>query len=466
MAESIKFQLYSKLPVWVQNVACSLAGLNMRRSRHGRVFQEMLEFLRHSQWWSLEEQKAYQDEQLQRVIEHVYETVPYYREIFDERRLKPTDIQTVEDLPKLPILEKKTVRSRMKDLVSTTWPKKRLVHGHTGGTTGTSLQLISDIETSPWQWAVWWRHRERFGLKLHDPFVVFAGRSVIPLDQMKPPIWRRNWPMHQTYVSIHHITKQNLPILADYLCSRKVKFYSGYPSAVYLVAVYFLENKIRLPHPPAVVTLGAETLLPHQRRAIAEAFDSVVTDQYGASEMCGNISACEKGNYHVDMEFGAIEFLPLKNMPANARRIVCTGFWNMAMPLIRYDIGDIATLGDECDCGRAAPVVEKIDGRIESYVLTPDGRQLGRLDFLFKDSENIEEAQFVQYEISSVTLNLVVSPNYSSSDEKQLLDDMRRYLGSEIIIKPEYLKSIPREANGKFRQIISKVFQQQQSLSD
>jgi len=111
-------------------------------------------------------------------------------------------------------------------------------------------------------------------------------------------------------------------------------------------------------------------------------------------------------------------------------------------------------------------VVEKIDGRIESYVLTPDGRQLGRLDFLFKDSENIEEAQFVQVEISSVTLNLVVTSNYSSSDEKQLLEDMRRYLGTEIKIKPEYLKSIPREANGKFRQIISKVFQQQQSLTD
>jgi len=183
--------------------------------------------------------------------------------------------------------------------------------------------LISDIDTLPWQWAVWWRHRERFGLKLHDPFIVFAGRDVVPLSSMDPPVWRRNLAMHQTYLSVHHLTQKNIPVIADYLCQRKVKYYSGYPSAIYLVACYFLEKNIHLPHPPRVIVTGAETLLPYQRDVISKAFETEVADQYGASESCGNISECEKHMYHVDMEFGAVEFLPLSGMPDNTRRIVC-----------------------------------------------------------------------------------------------------------------------------------------------
>jgi phenylacetate-CoA ligase len=230
------------------------------------------------------------------------------------------------------------------------------------------------------------------------------------------------------------------------------------------VARYFLEKSISLPHPPRLVVTGAETLLPHQRYVIEKAFDTEIADQYGASEQCGNISECEKHTYHVDMEFGNIEFLEMEGMPSDVRRIVCTGFKNMAMPLIRYEIGDIATVSDAiCPCGRKSPTVKKIDGRIESYVITPDGRYLGRLDFLFKDSKNIEEAQLVQEDISSITVRIVKSTKYNINDEKLLIKDLRKYLGDEIIIHLDYIDSIPRETNGKFRQIISYVFRDKYS---
>ena len=247
--------------------------------------------------------------------------------------------------------------------------------------------------------------------------------------------------------------------LAKYLQRRKVVYYSGYPSALYLVARYFLEEGIRLHNPPRVIVTGAESLLPHQRELIAQAFDAEVADQYGASEQCGNISECEKHSYHVDFEFGIIELLPIPNHPPNVRRIVCTGFKNPVMPLIRYDIGDIATLSDRpCDCGRVSQTVEKIDGRVESYIITPDGRQLGRLDFLFKKTSQIEEAQLIQEDLEHLTVKLVCSPKYSRSDEVSLLKDIRSYLGDEIAVNIEYINEIPRESNGKFRQIVSHVF--------
>ena len=469
MHKSKLFTIYSHLPVWVQNTACSIAGLGMRHKRYGKDFKNYLDFINKSQWWSLSDQEVYQNEQVAKIIKHSYDTVPYYRKIMDSRKLSPSDIESVADLQKLPILTKQDVRSAGKELCSVAIPKSKWIHGHTGGTTGTSLQLYSSSSTFQRQWAVWWRHRMRFGLSAKDEFIVFAGRDVIPLTTMDPPFWRKNIPMHQTYVSIHHMTKDNMGVLVEYLNTRNVKYYSGYPSAVYLVAKYIQENGIKLKTPPKVVVLGAETLLPHQRRAMKEAFGSVVTDQYGASENCGNISECECGRYHVDMEFGAIEFIPMKHVPTTTRRIVCTGFCNYVMPLIRYDIGDIATIPTseiKCQCGRQAPTVERIDGRIESYILTPDGRQAGRLDFIFKNSANIEEAQLVQTEIESVTVRIVRGPGYTENDESDLLASLRKYLGNIIEIHVEYIDSIPREANGKFRQIVSSIFKKEQEMQD
>jgi len=459
MAQPKGSSVYARLPVSLQNVCCSLKGLWIRRQRHNRAFYHALEFLAHSQWWPLERQRDYQDQKLQQLVRHAYDTVPYYHEVMVAGKLKPEDIRTVDDLAKLPVLEKQTVRERFDDLLSRGWPERRVMASETGGTTGTALKLAMDVDTVPWQWAVWWRHRQRFGLRVHEPFVVFAGRYVVPLQTMSPPIWRRNLPMHQTYVSVHHLTRQNMAPLTRYLQKRRVRYYSGYPSALYLFASYLLDQNVRLNHPPRITTTGAETLLPHQRRVIEEAFETEVADQYGATEACGNISECEKHVYHVDMEFGIVEFLPIEGLPSHIRRIVCTALHNPVMPLIRYNIGDIATMADTpCPCGRAAPVVARIDGRIESYIITPDGRQLGRLDFLFKKTKHIKEAQLYQDRLDHVLVRIVPAPAYVAADQESLLREMRTYVGDEIRVDVQLVDDIPREANGKFRQIVSKVF--------
>jgi len=255
------------------------------------------------------------------------------------------------------------------------------------------------------------------------------------------------------------MTRPNMSALATYLRRRQVAYYAGYPSALCLVASYFLEHGLELPHPPRWVFTGAETLLPHQRALIEEGLQTRVADQYGASEYCGNISECEHHRYHVDMEFGAVELLPIEGADATQRRIVCTGFHNPAMPLLRYDIGDVATLDPrrDCPCGREAPTVLSIDGRIESYIMTPDGRQCGRLDFVFKDSPNIVEAQFVQHEIASVVVNVVRGPAFSESDVDNLRRGLRKYLGDAIELDLRFVTEIKKAKNGKFRQIVSSL---------
>jgi len=129
------------------------------------------------------------------------------------------------------------------------------------------------------------------------------------------------------------------------------------------------------------------------------------------------------------------------------------------MPVIRYDLGDVGELSTrECGCGRESPTVRSIDGRIESYVITADGRQLGQLDFLFKTTTQIKEAQLIQESIDNLYVKVVPAPGYSKKDEDQLVADIRRYLGDKIAIRVIRVGEIPRETNGKFRQIVSTVF--------
>lgn len=158
-------RLYVHLPILAQNVACSIRGASQCKLRYGGEFHQLLAWLEKSQWWIPDRILAYQKVQLDKIIRHAYVTVPYYRRVFDQLKLKPSDIRTVEDLSKLPILKKEDVRQHLDELVSQDFTHNKLVFGHTSGTSGKSLQFYHELRAIQFRWAVWWRHRKRFGIE-------------------------------------------------------------------------------------------------------------------------------------------------------------------------------------------------------------------------------------------------------------------------------------------------------------
>ena len=104
--------------------------------RYGKVFRETYAFLQESQWWSREQLEEYQLEQLSKLLHHAYENVPYYRRIFDERGLKPKDIQDFKNLQQLPYLTKEIIQEKLPDLVARNYPDSKLQYVTTGGSTG------------------------------------------------------------------------------------------------------------------------------------------------------------------------------------------------------------------------------------------------------------------------------------------------------------------------------------------
>ena len=124
-------RLYSYCPIPIQNLLISAYGRRIRKERFGPEFDRLSDFLARSEWSSCEELEAYQEERLRAIVSHAYGTVPYYRELMDGIRLRPSDIRTLSDLPKLPV-----DRHDLKDTLSS--PIADLV---TGGTSRTAIEL-------------------------------------------------------------------------------------------------------------------------------------------------------------------------------------------------------------------------------------------------------------------------------------------------------------------------------------
>ena len=110
--------------------------------RYGAGFRKTCRFIEGSQWWDRRRLEAYQLEQLGRLLEHAYRNVPYYQRVFDERRLKPKDIQTVHDLRRLPILTRDIVRENFNDLMARNTPASSTVKFSTSGSTGKPLTFL------------------------------------------------------------------------------------------------------------------------------------------------------------------------------------------------------------------------------------------------------------------------------------------------------------------------------------
>jgi phenylacetate-CoA ligase len=128
------------------------------------------------------------------------------------------------------------------------------------------------------------------------------------------------------------------------------------------------------------------------------------------------------------------------------------------MPFIRYDVGDTAIWQDiSCDCGRETKVIKQIEGRVEDFIITPENRKISRFDYIFKDTEGIKEAQVIQKERGHIIIRIIPRENYSKKTEDLLLREIRARISLSIGVKFEYVDQIPREANGKFRAVVSEL---------
>lgn len=447
-------QIYARTPWYLQNLACSLEGWRIRRTRYGAQFWPLLEESYERTFWPRDRVQDFRDERLRAFVLYAARTTPHYRELFRTNGVDPVSIRGLDDLARLPILAKREVQVRTAEFVSQEMDPRFVSVAHTSGTTGAGLRFPVTQAAEQEQWAIWWRYRRWHGIAVDTWCGYFGGRSVVPLRQRKPPFWRYNHPGRQLFFSGYHMSRENLDAYVLELRRSRPPWLHGYPSLLALLAGHVVETGNELGYAVRWITTGSENLLPQQRALIEKAFGVAPRQHYGMAEGVANISECELGTLHVDEDFSAVEFVPTDG----GYCVVGCNFANLATPLLRYDVGDVVGgVGGSCSCGRPGRVVHTIDGRKEDYVVLRNGARIGRMDHIFKDMVAVVEAQIHQREPGVLEFRIVRAPSYTATDEAMLLREARQRVGEDTRIDIVYAERLHRSSTGKLRFVLSEL---------
>ena len=460
---SLTARAYAYAPAWMQNLLVSAYGVRLHRLRYGRTGRTTLAWLRESQWMEADELKSWQLSTLTEIVARAAADVPFYR----RRGLEGIDFDSLEQLREVPLLTKGEVQRAGRDMISDRHRGRRLSEVHTGGTTGKPLAIFCDSATLQRNFAFFTRFKEIAGIPTGARVATFAGRTLLP-RAARPPYWRHNRAANTLLFSSYHIGRQTLAEYVRALSKFRPALIDSYPSSIEPVARYLLQEKIASIRPKAVIT-SSETLFPDVRRLIEGAFACRVFDHYGGAEMAALITQCEAGTYHVAPEFGVVEVLDNGRPVAPGERgeIIATGFINPVMPLIRYATGDYAVLGDgTCSCGRAGQTLDRIEGRMDDVIVTPEGNLVGRLDPIFKAVSSLHETRIVQDAVDHVSVEIIATNAFSGEMARELRAQLRARLGPTMRIDIVRVQNIERTARGKLRTTVNLVYPRSSDLPE
>lgn len=411
--------------------------------------------LARSQWLDRQGLNDLQVRLLRRLLRHCQDTVPGYRRRMKEAGLGAEDVTSVEDVKSLAILTKQAVLDAGDELVSSRYPRWLRRTAYTGGTTGTPLALQRDILSIGNEHAFVRRQYDWAGIRMSDRCAFLTGRLIANPDQTDC-LHVYDSCMRELILSTYHLSPQTARDYAKVMQEYKVKALVGYPSSAHVLAQACLDGgpKLRL----SAVLTSSEVLTNSMRKTMEAAFGCRVFDFYGSAERVCYIHTCEAGSYHVVPEYGLTELIPLDSREPQRCKIVSTGFWNMAMPLIRYDLGDVVVRSDRpCSCGRAFEVIRQITGRQGDSIVTPSGRHFGAaiLTHLVYGAGNILESQIIQDAQDHVTIEYVASQRFSAQDMQAFEGLIRMHLPSELRVDFKAVAAVKRTSSGKIRPVVS-----------
>jgi len=408
-----------------------------------------------SQWKSYEELRELQNKKLRVITKQAYENVPFYRQKFDSAGVRPEDIKTVEDLPKLPITTKQEVKENFPDrIVAKGVDISKCWLPHTSGSTGIPLTVAYDEAAEDFQKAVALRPNLSCGQKPWDKWA-----DITSPDHIHDKKWFQKLGIFNPIAtSLFLEPKEQMSAIEKI----KPSIIDGYSSSIYLLAKAVQENGSDKIH-PRIIYGTAELLTNEMREYIHSTFGVEMYDQFGCVELGRTAWECPAhSGYHIDVEAVVMEFVrDGKQVPPGERgEIVYTSLYNYAMPLIRYAIGDIGVPSDRaCPCGRGLPLMEWVEGRADAFIQVPGGQIFSPIiwTILLRRFPEIARFRVNQEKIEEIKIQVEPRGDFTRSTIERITENVRNTLGKEVHISIEPVDAIPKDKSGKVRSVISKV---------
>ena len=401
---------------------------------------------------------------LKRLLRHAYDTVPYYSGLMAKLGLQPEDFRSVADLTWLPALTKNVIRRAGNELVSLAADRTKLALKTTSGSTGVPLRIWVNRESMAWKSACALRADQWSGWRLGEKKALVWGNPEYRQFGLKGRI--SNAVIDRSrYLDTLGLDSARLDQFCRDMARWKPSLIFGHAHSVYLFACHlrkFAPDSVR----PVGIVTTAMPLHGFQRTAIEAALGCKVTDRYGCEEV--SLIACEcpaHEGMHLNSDNLFSEIVPDAALGHTNQtgRLIVTDLTNYAMPLIRYQVGDVATGagGRACSCGRGMPLIEKIAGREADFVLTPAGVLVSGISLtenLAMKIPGAAQVQIVQETRSRVVLRVVPEGRTLDAESRRAAADaVRQTLGPDMGHEVEEVAAIPQEASGKYRFCVSPI---------
>ena len=429
-------------------------------SRGEFVMKYLMQYKR-MQWRNNSDIEAYQLSNLYRLLNYAVSNCPYYTQLLSDSGIVLSSINSLADLAKIPTTTKAdivnyytTIRSTRGFLFSSSKT--------TGGSTGQAVTIEKNADALARERAATWRAYEWAGVGIGDVQARFWG---VPLSKKSRQLSKLvDFVSNRTRLSAFQINDRSLEEYYKRLLKLRPAYLYGYVSMISAFASYLDKRNLdRLPGLRSVITTS-EVLDDNSRALIENVFGVRVFNEYGCGEVGSIAHECDHGNMHIMAENVIIEIDASNSPDGESGEIIVTDLHNYAMPLIRYRLGDYATLSREkCECGRGLPAIKKVHGRAYDMVIDPDGNRLHPevLMYIFEElksgASGIRQFQVIQKSRDFLLINIVPDVHYSKVTEKDILKRIREKIHPGLSVHFCYVDEIPREKSGKLRVIKSEI---------
>lgn len=411
---------------------------------------------RRNAWLKKEELLKIQEKKLGMIVEHAYNNVDYYHQRFRSCKLRPQDIRKIEDLKKLPPTARQEVRANFpKGITAKNIDLSQCTSYSTSGSTGIPLTVVVDPLGNDYRAGLFGRPFFECGLRLRDTMMFIGDSRHFP----KNPYWfEKLHILRRTYFSASEPIDKQLPRISE---SKPDVIYS-YSSYLFLLAKEAMESETNKLHPRLIFTT-AEVLGDKERELIHNSTGAEIFDLYGSVETERLAWECSNHHgYHMDVDGSVIEFVKDNESVSAGEegRVLVTCLYNYAMPLIRYDLGDVGVPSDEsCSCGRGLPMMERIVGRKDDFITCVNGKVVSPIPIVnvIKSATGIKQYKVVQHSKTELSIFIVKDETFSQRTLEQVAEEVRKFVGAEMTICISVVEKIESEKSGKIRAIVSYV---------
>lgn len=394
-------------------------------------------------------------ERLQKTVRHCMNS-PFYKKRFEENNLKPEDIQTLDDLRKIPFTTKQDLRDTYPfGIASVPLEKATRLHSSSGTTGNPTVILHTQKDLDEWANAVA-RCLHMVGLRPTDVFQNSSGYGMFTgglgfqygaerLGMLTVPAAAGN-------------TKRQIKFMTDF-GTTAVHAIPSYAARIYEV-MQELGVDPRRDTKLKTLIIGAEPHSEEQRRRIEEMLGVKAYNSFGMSEMCGPgvaFECTEQNGLHIWEDYYIVEIVNPETLEPVAEgevgELVLTTINREAMPLLRYRTRDLTrVLPGECPCGRHHKRLDRMKGRSDDMIILKGVNifpiQIETILLQFKELSTdylitLETVDTNDEMTIEVELNDMFTDDYARL--QSLTREITRQLKDEILVTPR-IKLIPKGA--------------------